>query len=111
MYFCERYDDNDGEVGISDRFTTGYLTVMIKSDFELEMKNVSIQLDKYDHETGKFEFYKKFAYTIDPEMKYVFFTKNDESDMNFEDPGIYRVYLLNSKDKTVTSALIEIIED
>ena len=29
LYFCEYYGDN-GEVGVSDRFTTGYLTVMAK---------------------------------------------------------------------------------
>jgi len=28
MYFCERYDADRGEIGISDRFTKGYLTVM-----------------------------------------------------------------------------------
>jgi len=30
LYFCEKYGRN-GEVGVSDRFTTGYLTVMVKS--------------------------------------------------------------------------------
>jgi len=43
-------------------------------------------------------------------MKYVFFEKNDESDMKFEDPGIYRVFLLDDRDKTVCSSLIEIID-
>ncbi len=27
LYFCERYDSRKGEVGVSDRFTTGFLTV------------------------------------------------------------------------------------
>ena len=31
LYFCEEYTSS-GEVGISDRFTTGYLTIMIKCD-------------------------------------------------------------------------------
>jgi hypothetical protein len=43
-------------------------------------------------------------------MKYIFFTKNDESDMKFEEPGFYRVFLLDDRDKTVASALIEIID-
>ena len=42
-------------------------------------------------------------------MKYVYFARNDESDMEFEDPGFYRVFLLDDRDKTVTSSLIEII--
>ena len=108
MYFCESYG-NDGEVGVSDRFTTGYLTVMVKCDYPLELTNCSIQFDKYNSRTRSFEYYKNFPYTVEPDMKYIFFTKNDESDMKFEEPGFYRVFLLDNNDKTVASALIEII--
>ncbi len=108
MYFCEKYGRN-GEVGVSDRFTTGYLTVVVKSDYALRLDDVAIQLDKYNFRTGEFEYYKKFNYTIELDMKYVFFEKNDESDMEFEDPGFYRVFLLDDRDRTVASAIIEII--
>ena len=108
MYFCEKYGRN-GEVGVSDRFTTGYLTVMVKSDYALRLDDVAIQLDKYNFRTGEFEYYKKFNYTIELDMKYVFFEKNDDSDMEFEDPGFYRVFLLDDRDRTVASAIIEII--
>jgi hypothetical protein len=110
MYFCERYDDYDGEIGVADRFTTGHITVMVKADDALRLKDVSIQYDKYDFRTGKFEYYKKFDFSIDRDMKYIFFAKNDESDMEFEDPGFYRVFLLDEDDRTVASALIEIID-
>ena len=109
LYFCERYG-NDGEVGVADRFTTGYLTVMVKSDYALNLEDVSIQFDKYNFRTGKFDYYKKYSYTIDKDMKYVFFAKNEDSDLKFEEPGFYRVFLLDHRDKTVASALIEIIE-
>jgi len=108
LYFCEKYGRN-GEEGVSDRFTTGYLTVMVKCDYALGLDDVAIQLDKYNFRSGEFEYYKKFYYTIDRDMKYVYFSKNDESDMEFEDPGFYRVFLLDDRDKTVASALIEII--
>jgi hypothetical protein len=36
LYFCEKYG-NDGEIGVSDRFTTGYLTVMVKCDYALDL--------------------------------------------------------------------------
>lgn len=108
MYFCEKYGRN-GEVGVSDRFTTGYLTVIVKSDYALRLDDVAIQLDKYNFRTGEFEYYKKFNYTIELDMKYVFFEKNDDSDMEFEDPGFYRVFLLDDRDRTVASAIIEII--
>ena len=108
MYFCEKYG-RDGEVGVSDRFTTGYLTVMVKSDYALRLDDVAIQLDKYNFRTSEFEYYKKFYYNIDLDMKFVFFAKNDDSDMEFEDPGFYRVFLLDDRDRTVASAIIEII--
>lgn len=108
LYFCEKYGKN-GEVGVSDRFTTGYLTVMVKCDYALNLEDVSIQFDKYNFKTREFEYYKKFSYTVEPDMKYIYFAKNSESDMKFEDPGFYRVFLLDDNDKTVASALIEII--
>jgi hypothetical protein len=109
LYFCEKYDDDDGEVGVSDRFTTGYLTVMVKATKPLGLKSCHIQFDKYNWSEGKFEFYKKFNYEIAKDQKYVFFKRNDESDLNFDKPGFYRVYLLNKDDKTVASALVQII--
>jgi len=110
LYFCERYDDSDGEVGVSDRFTTGYITVMVKCDYALKLSDVTIQYDKYDFRTGKFEYYKKFDFTVDRDMKYIFFERNDDSDLEFEDPGFYRVFLLDEDGKTIASALVEIID-
>jgi hypothetical protein len=108
LYFCESYG-NDGEIGISDRFTTGYLTVMVKCDYALGLKNVNIQFDKYNVTSKTFEYYKKFSYVVEPTMKYIFFAKNSSADMKFSDPGIYRVFLLDANGTTVTSSLIEII--
>ncbi|HSD64995.1 MAG TPA: hypothetical protein VLB50_14425 [Ignavibacteriaceae bacterium] len=110
LYFCERYDSDKGEVGVSDRFTKGYLTVMVKCDHALELENVNIQFDKYNFRTGQFDYYKKFPYTVEKDMSYIFFAKNDESDLKFEEPGFYRVFLLDENDKTIASALIEIID-
>jgi hypothetical protein len=110
LYFCERYDSYDGEIGVSDRFTTGYITVMVKSDYALGLDDVSIQYDQYNFRTGKFEYYKKFDFAIDRDMKYIFFERNDDSDMKFEDPGFYRVFLLDDRGRTVTSSLVEIID-
>ncbi len=109
MFFCERYDSKYGEVGVSDRFTTGYLTVMVKSNDPLGLTDCHIQFDKFNPDTYGFEYYKKFDFVVRPSMKYIYFSKNENADMKFEEPGIYRVFLLDSKDRTVASALIEII--
>jgi hypothetical protein len=84
MYFCEKYGKN-GEVGISDRFTIGYLTVIVKLIIN-EIEDVHVQFSKYNSRKDEFEFYKKFSYTLEPDMKYVYFSKNDESDMSFDEP-------------------------
>lgn len=110
LYFCEKYDDDKGEVGVGDRFYTGPITVMVKSAKALRLDDVTIQFDRYNESNGKFEYYKKFSYTITPTDKYVFFRTNDSSDLRFDNAGFYRVFLLDDKDKTVTSALIEIIK-
>lgn len=109
MYFCEKYG-NSGERGVSDRFTTGYLTVVVKSDYALDLEDCTIEFQLYNSRSKKFEFYKKFNFVLDPDSKYVYFEKNSESDMNFEDAGFYRVFLLDDRDKTVASALIEIVD-
>ena len=108
LYFCESYGTN-GEINISDRFNTGYLTVMVKCDHEIGLTDVTIQYDKYDKSTGKFGYYKKFNFTIQASMKYVYFERSSQNDMSFDSPGFYRVFLLDSNGKTVTSSLIEII--
>jgi hypothetical protein len=108
LYFCERYGSG-GEESISDRFYTGYLTVMVKCDYALGLRDCYIQFDKYNSRTGSFDFYKRFDYVVKPDMKYIFFEKNSSSDLSFDSPGIYRVFLLDENKKTVASALIEII--
>lgn len=110
LYLCVEYGDY-GEESISDVFTTGYLTAVVKCDYELNASDVAVQFDKFNFKTDKFEFYKKFDYTIDPKGKYFFFSKNDESDMTFEEPGFYRVYLLdeNKDSKVIASTIVRII--
>lgn len=108
LYFCESYG-SAGESGVSDRFTTGYLTVMVKADDAIGLRDCSIQIDKYNCSTGQFSYYKKFKYSVEPDMKYIYFAKNDESDMSFDEPGVYRVFLLDHNDRTVASGLVEII--
>ena len=110
MYFCDRYDDYDGEIGIKDRFYTGPITVMVKCDNPLNLTDVTIQYDRYNFRSQKFEFYKSFDFDIDSDMKYIFFAPTSGNDMKFDDAGFYRVFLLDHDGSTVASALIEIIK-
>jgi hypothetical protein len=83
---------------------------VVKADYALGLDDVSIQFDKYNYRTADFEYYEKFYYNVDPDMKYIFFEKDEENDMNFRERGIFRVFLLDDRDRTVASSLIEIIE-
>ena len=105
LYFCERYDDVLGEIGQSSTFTPGSFTVMVKSIDALGLSNVSIQIDRYDIKTEKFTFYKKVPFTIQPTMSYVFF---ESDNLSIEVPGVYRVYLLDDNDETVSASIIVI---
>lgn len=110
MYFCKSYDPDKGEININDSFSKGDITVMVKSDNKLGLKDVAVRFDKWDTVSRSFKFYKKFNFTIKPAMKYVFFSKNDESDLSFNEPGFYRIYLLNDSDDIVASAIVQITD-
>jgi hypothetical protein len=110
LYFCERYENQRGEVNISDRFTTGSLTVMVRSENELGLNECYIKIEKWNAAADEFELYKLFKYNVEPDMKYIFFSKNEESDMRFEEAGFYRVSLLDEIESPVASALIEIVK-
>ncbi len=109
MYFCNRYNSYDGEIGVRNQFRTGPITVMVRSNYPLRLEDVAVQFERYNFRNGKFEYYKKFYYTIDLVDDVVSFSKNDENDMEFEEPGFYRVFLLDEDGETVATALIEII--
>lgn len=104
MYFCESYSSSGGEKSISDRFYTGKVTVMVKSDYALGLKDCSIQFDKYNGYT--FDYFKKVEFDVSADMKYIYF---ESSDLRVDSPGLYRCFLLDNKKNTVASALVEFI--
>ncbi len=103
LYFCEKYGSS-GEQSITDRFYTGPVTVMVKCDYALGLKDCAIQLDKYNGYS--FDYYKKVDFDVSADMKYIYF---ESSDLRVDSPGIYRCFLLDSKKNTVASALVEFI--
>jgi len=103
MYFCEKYGSN-GEQSISDRFYTGEITVMVKCDYTLGLRDCAIQIDKYNGYS--FDYYKKVDFDVSPDMKYIYF---ESKELRVEAPGIYRCFLLDGKRNTIASALVEFI--
>lgn len=103
LYFCEQYDKIRGEIGQSSTFTPGQFTVMVKSEKELGLEDVSIQIDAYNTVTENFSFLKEIKFKITPDMKYIFFSNDD---IRIDETGVYRVYLLDSRGKSVTHGVI-----
>lgn len=110
MYFCERYDEFEGEVGIGSTFSEGPVTIIIRCDFALNLNTIAIQFDKYSFIENKFVYYKKAKFEVDENTNYLSFNMNDEKNMEFEDPGFYRVFLLDEDGKTISSGLVEILD-
>ena len=75
--------------------------MVIKSDIPLPKGRFQVQYDKYNSGSGSFEYYSRSNINGTSNKKYF--------DIAFKEPGIYRVFLLSSANKTIASALIEII--
>lgn len=103
MYFCEKYEN--GEMGVSSRFVSGPLTIIVKSDYALGLKDVNIHLEKFNCSTSAFEIYKNINFTLTPDKKYVVLA---DKELSFDTPGIYKSYLFDSSNKVIASAIVEI---
>jgi hypothetical protein len=101
LYFCERYDPVKGEIGESDKFTTGTLTVMVKLSKPIGVTDVDINIT--DLKTNKVIETKPFTVTKD--MDYIYF-----DNVNFASSGKYKVSCLKKDGTIIVSNTIEIVE-
>jgi|GEM_PF-701476 len=112
LYFCEDYR-NSKEIGKSDRFTTGWLTVMVDLRDAGEVigsRDVSIRISKIKDADGysiKEKFIKKVPFSVDPSFDYIYF--QDKKNLKFDTPGTYKVSLLDDDNNILLSNNIEII--
>ena len=105
IYFCEKYSHGK-EIGISDKFTAGDLTLILRSDKAFMFDTLYVQADKYNPKTKKFEYYKKLKYKVNRNEKYAHFSH----DFNLLEPGIIRVYVMDWLYNVIASNLVEIVE-
>ncbi|MCX7833479.1 MAG: serine/threonine protein kinase [Ignavibacteria bacterium] len=114
LYFCETYDVDKGEIGVSNRFSPGYLTVMV--DYRpikknIGMKNVYIKITKIKDEFGydiKEKSIRTVHFTVEPEWDYIYFF--DKKNINFKSAGTYKVYLLDKNYNYITHGIVEIVK-
>ena len=82
---------------------------MIKCDYPLGLTDCNIEYDKLNLSTNQFSLYKKFDFVVKPELSYIFFSRTDNSDLSFDEPGIYRVLLRDNYNERIASSLIQIV--
>ncbi|CAN5593307.1 hypothetical protein BH10BAC5_BH10BAC5_07330 [soil metagenome] len=103
LYFCESYDPVKGEIGKSDKFTTGSLTVMV----DLRPKKEKIGVTDVDiniTDIKKNEVISTNPYTVSANMDYIFF-----NNVTFDKLGTYKVSLLKKDASVVVSGVVEIV--
>jgi len=103
IYFCEKYADGK-EIGISDKFSPGYFTIILRSGTKFDVDSVYIQSDKYNSKTKQFEYYSKLTYRVNRHDRFAHFTR----DVKIQESGIFRIFILNTSNIVITSNLIEI---
>jgi len=106
LYFCQSYDAEKGEIGQGAIFTPGQITVMVRANEPLGITDVHIQFDKLNMRTGKYEFYDKVPFTLNPKGNYFYFSKDD---MQLKEVGVYRCFLLNGE-RVIANSSLEIIK-
>ena len=106
LYFCEKYDiANDKCEGKAAKYTAGRLTVMVdirpsKKKLGVSKVNINITDLNTDKPVDTFEF------NTEADMDYVYF-----EDVNFKEPGKYRVSALKPDGTVIVSNEIEIVGD
>jgi hypothetical protein len=113
LYFCEQYKDGE-EIGVSDKFTTGWLTVMVdlRPSFEvINADKVELKIIKIKDSIGNYvdETIDIVPFDVDPDWDYIYFTDYDRVAFNSE--GLYEVVCQRKDGSFIASGIIEIIPD
>lgn len=105
MYFCEKYDN--GEIGVDNRFHAGPITVIVRSEYALGLKDANLHIEKYNFTTSAFDVLNNIIFKVTPDKKYLALASKE---LSLDSQGIYKIYLFDNNSKVITSALVEIIK-
>lgn len=109
LYFCEDYKDAK-EIGVSDRFTTGWLTVMVRTFKPFGTQKVELLITQIADKNGNTISEKVIdtvPFDIGADWTYAYF--QDKSNLKFNSPGTYRVTLKDLNGIPFCSGEVEII--
>jgi len=97
LYFCEKYTTS--EVGEGDKFPVGAITVMVKLSKPIGVSSVDINIT--DLASGKAV--DTFPFTVQSSWDYIHF-----DDVEFKEPGKYKVSCLKKDGVVVATGEVEI---
>lgn len=98
LYFCEKYTTK--EIGEGTKFTTGTITVMLKLKKPIGVTSVDINVT--DVASGKAV--ETFPFTVQSSWDYIHF-----DDVEFKEPGKYKVSCLKKDGTVIATNEIEIV--
>jgi hypothetical protein len=98
LYFCEKYTTK--EVGEGTKFTTGTITVMLKLSKPIGVTSVDVNIT--DAATGKPV--ETVPFTVQSSWDYIHF-----DDVEFKEPGKYKVSCLKKDGTVIASNEVEIV--
>ncbi|MBS1493847.1 MAG: hypothetical protein JST55_10060 [Bacteroidetes bacterium] len=108
LYFCEDYK-NGKEIGVSDRFTTGWLTVMVRTDKPLGVGKVELRMTKIKDADGD-KISEKIIDTVPFDVQanwdYTYF--QDKKRLKFTSPGTYKVTMQKIDGTPICSGEVEV---
>jgi len=110
LYFCEDYK-NGKEVGVSDRFSTGWLTVMVKTDKPLGVGKVELRMTKIKDADGdkiSEKIVDTVPFDVQADWDYTYF--QDKSRLKFTSPGTYKVTMQKVDGTPICSGEVEVIK-
>lgn len=105
LYFCEDYQGR--EINVSERFSTGWLTVMVKLDAPIGVGKVDLRLEKMSD--GKpVKIIDTIPFEVPADNDYIYF--QDKKNLKFNSPGEYRVTLLKKDGTPIVSGDVTVID-
>lgn len=112
LYFCEQYKNGE-EVGVSERFTPGWLTVMVDTrpaGTKLGTGKVELKLSKIKDSSGddiSEKIIRTVPFDVQADWDYTYFT--DKKNLKFDSPGTYRVVCQKKDGTPIATGEVEVV--
>jgi len=112
LYFCEQYKNGE-EIGVSKRFTPGWLTVMVDlrpAGKTLGTGKVELRISKIKDEDGKEiseKIIKTVPFSVQADWDYTYF--EDHDNIKFKTPGTYKVVCQKVDGTPIVEGQVEVV--